>query len=202
VAERTLDRSAEAAAARFGEKAIGRSSERAAGRIGEQALARGSERATERVGEKALTRSSERVADRVLDRSAERLGEKAAARAGERMSQELMSRVGRGLLITLPALGGIFAIYLLRTDLKRLREERLKRAKSSTFLFAGAAFADGLDAVVHFWIAYAYLTELGHHALMFPEKCSLACAIMSTIAAFAGEIVSLRKQKQKTKTVA
>ena len=121
--------------------------------------------------------------------------------------------MARIFLIALPALGGLFAIWLLKADLRRIREVREERedyewAAYGTLpsklrpclpstMFAGAAVADLLDAVAHFVIAYAVLIELGHSKIILKwEEISLACAIVSTVLAIAGEVADWRKMNK------
>jgi hypothetical protein len=106
-----------------------------------------------------------------------------------------LKRLGRGALISVPALGGVFALWLCRADIIRAREEwNRKRSDLVWTTFILAALADGTDAIIHFVIAYALLTEsMGHHQLMLVESISLACAIISTLFAVGGELLSQLK---------
>jgi hypothetical protein len=85
---------------------------------------------------------------------------------------------------------------LLKSDISRIREEWSKRTKSSTFFFFMAGVADLTDSFLHFFIAYAMMNHLGHSILALPEKASLVCAIVSTVCAVIGELVSLRIAKK------
>jgi fucose 4-O-acetylase-like acetyltransferase len=87
---------------------------------------------------------------------------------------------------------------LLKSDISRVREEWSKRIKSSTALFVIAGIADLTDSFLHFFIAYAILNHLGHAVLALPEKASLVCAIVSTVCAVFGELLSLRIAKKGT----
>jgi hypothetical protein len=61
-------------------------------------------------------------------------------------------------------------------------------------MFIIAALADGVDAVSHFVIVYALFTEtMGHHELALVESISLACAVISTLFAVGGELLSQLK---------
>lgn len=59
---------------------------------------------------------------------------------------------------------------------------------------------NGTDAVTHFVIAYALLTEaIGHHQLLLVESVSLACAVVSTLLAVSGELLSQLKIHRASK---
>lgn len=193
VVDRVLEPTAKRGFERASERALERSAERGGERIAESVA----ERSLERIAK----RSGERVAERAGERAVERAGERASERAVERLvgatSERVAVRIGRGLLITLPALGGIFALFLLKSDIMRVRDERSKRLRLSTACFVGAGLADMLDSVLHFFIAYALFAHLGHHALVLPEKLSMGCAVTSTLCALAGELISLHLQKRK-----
>jgi len=106
-------------------------------------------------------------------------------------------RVGRGVLISLPAIGGVFGLYLLRSDLRRAQEEWERGSQGTSSLFAGAGAADLTDAVLHFSIAYSLLAGLGHDVLANLEQVSIGCAIVSTVFAVVGEVLSSRRRKGK-----
>jgi hypothetical protein len=226
--ERLVEKTGARAASRL-RKGIGeRLSEYAAkiptrwNRIWESALGRGVERTTERGLERSAERFGERGLERAVQRSGERAAERTLERAGERAAEHTLTtvgrgatsaveriagvsservavRAGRGLLITLPALGGFFALLLLKSDIQRMREEWTNKSKSSTLCFVGAGLADLFDSFLHFYIAYALFAHIGHQALVVPEQLSMGCAITSTICAVAGEVISLHLQRQKKK---
>lgn len=108
-----------------------------------------------------------------------------------------MLRLGRTVLITLPVLGGIFALYLLKSDVERLKEEWTHKLKTSSALFLGAGIVDCLDSALHFFIAYALVKHLSHRRLAVAEEWSFACAIISTIFAVLGEIASLKLAQKR-----
>jgi len=205
--ERFAERAVERAAERSGERLAKRAGERAAERSGERIVEHASERALERAGERSGERLAERMGERALERIGERSGERVVAsgkglgRGIERVfgvsSEKLALRLGRGVLITLPILGGVFALWLLKSDIARLKEEWALRAKTSSAFFLGAGLVDGLDSILHFFIAFALLKHLSHHRLAVAEELSFACAIISTVCAVVGEVISLRIQKQK-----
>jgi hypothetical protein len=221
--ERAVERIGERSAERLGERAAEMIGERSAERLGERAAEMIGERSAERLGERAAERIGERSAERLGERTAERIGERAMERAaeiGERIGEHSIAagrkgfkgmtrplaltipervalRVGRGMLIALPALGGIFALYLLRMDKKRAAIERKNGARLTFLLFGGAAVTDGVDAVCHFAIAYGVFHEFGHQLLTQLEEASLGCAFVSTFCAVMGEILACRKRKKQ-----
>ena len=212
---------------RAGEKALERLGEQASERVfersNERALEAASERATERMFERSSERALERAGERATDRIFERSGERALERAGERSTERLFEqsgeralerasetsarvtmRVGRGLMIALPVLGGFFAFYLFRSDYKRWREEKKflatlnKSFHLPSMFFVGAGAADFFDAFLHFGIAYGLVTHLSHGQVAIFERLSILCAIVSTLFAVLGEIVSLRIRRRRT----
>jgi len=210
---RALERGAERAAERIGERATERAGQRAL----EHAAEISAERTAERVGERAAERISERVTERVGERVTERVGERVTERVGERALEQGISkgvarplaltipervalRIGRGVLIALPALGGIFALYLLKMDKTRAIVERKNGSRSTFILFGGAAVTDAVDAVCHFAIAYGVFHEFSHHLLAQLEEVSLGCAFFSTLCAVMGEVVAYRKRKKVSAT--
>lgn len=222
--ERAAERIGERSAERIGERAAERIGERSAERIGERAAERIGERAAERIGERSAERIGERSAERIGERAAERIGERALERAaeiGERVGEHsviagrrglkevarplaltiperVALRIGRGVLIALPALGGVFALYLLKMDKTRAATERKNGARLPSLLFGGAAVTDAVDAVFHFAIAYGVFHEFSHHVLAQLEEASLACAFISTFCAVMGEILAYRRRKKQS----
>lgn len=234
VAERTGERVAERTGQRFLSRGERRMATSVAERTGERITERTGQRMAERAAERGASASSKysTAARRSIGRHVAELGERtsetglvlaskgrrAAATATDRASYaavrttERMTRsVARIFLIALPALGGLFALWLLKADVKRIREVREEREDYEwacgtlpskrrpclpSTMFAGAAVADLVDAVAHFVIAYAVLIELGHSKILKWEEISMACAIVSTILAIAGEVADWRKMNK------
>lgn len=214
--ERLAERTGERLAERAGERLAERTGERLASQAGERlALGRSIGRLWERLVGKSgravkggLTRTAERAGERALERSGERavvqsvgtgvvaLERRALSVSGRRL---LVRRLGRAALIVVPALGGLFAVYLLRSDLERAQQE-WKRAKSELvwLAFLCAAFADGLDTIVHFVIAFGLLWSHHHHHLHMHllESVSVGCAIGSTVFAVGGEAWSQLRSRR------
>ena len=197
--EKWGERAGEKALERLGEQA----SERVLERSSERALEAASERATERIFERSGERALERAGERSTERLFEHSGERALERASETSARVTM-RVGRGLMIALPVLGGFFAFYLFRSDYKRWREEKKflatlnKSFHLPSMFFVGAGAADFFDAFLHFGIAYGLVTHLSHGQVAIFERLSILCAIVSTLFAVLGEIVSLRIRRRRT----
>ena len=60
-----------------------------------------------------------------------------------------MSRVGRGALVALPAVGALFVAHLARQDWKRMVEESKAGAQAARYSFAVACLFDAMDVVSH-----------------------------------------------------
>jgi hypothetical protein len=124
-------------------------------------------------------------------------------RAAERGSKRSGVRLAKGLTIALPVVGGFFAIYLCRQDIERFHEERCntKTAGAPAVLFAGAIVADFIDVIIHFFITFGLLRHLKRHRLAVAEEISMGCAVVSTICAVVGEILSFHiRNKNKNQT--
>lgn len=110
----------------------------------------------------------------------------------------LVQRVGRGVLVAIPVMGGIFACTLLKSDIMRLRDGRCRgRSKLYSVLFGAAAVADGTDAICHFLIALSLVAEaqtLDQHNLLAIEAISLICVAVSIVCAVLGEVVNDRSE--------
>lgn len=175
-------------------------------------------RQTERLLDQSSTRSMERSIERALEvgeRSAEASLAKVASSSGTAVLERslftatgrrlALRRLARGAMIAVPVLGGIFAIYLLRSDIIRTRQEWQRNRSDFTWIpFAGAGLADGADSLCHFAIAFSLVTNLfSHQHLHFLESFSLACAVWSTVFAVGGEIfcqIKARNEKEEETT--
>jgi hypothetical protein len=220
-AERLAEEAGEHAAGRFAERAAKRLVEEAGEKVLDKSGERGTKIFAERIiqsieksgaaaehfpGKKAIEVVSERL---TMGTRGTQQAAKVAERKGktliERRLQAFLSaertilvlrRVGRGALIAVPVLGGLFATYLFKSDVARMKEEKLRRKQEGGplvvwLIFGGAAFADGLDALCHFAIALSVLLDaLSHHHMFVLEQISWGCAIGSTACAVGGEILS------------
>ena len=150
-------------------------------------------------------RSLERVGSRSTERALGKL-ERIMGVSTERVAR----RIGRGLMIALPILGGIFAFYLFRSDYKRWRLELQNTASTTSrderpagrnrpslalVLLGGAGVADLTDAVLHFLIAYGLFVAHQHKFFLLAEELSMGCAVVSTCFAVLGEIASNHRRK-------
>lgn len=66
-----------------------------------------------------------------------------------RLGPTLLSRVGRGALVALPAVGALFVAHLARQDWKRMVEESKAGAQAARYSFAVACLFDAMDVVSH-----------------------------------------------------
>lgn len=108
-----------------------------------------------------------------------------------RTGTRVLKRVGRGVLIALPVIGGLAALWAIISDLKRLLEEYERPASSSwaCTLFVGAMAADYGDMLCQSFIIHSLFQHESPH-LLVTESISTACAVASTVCAVGGEIVS------------
>jgi len=219
-AERALERTGEATAERISKQAAKKSVEHSLERSGEHVAEELVERLVEQSSKSTLLqRSGERAVEHVLEQSSERAVEQTGRRLLGISTERIAARIGRGLAIALPIAGGVFAFYLFRSDYHRLREELMAQHDTRTLwsrqrrrrvpslallLFGGAGVADFLDAILHFVIAFAFITSAaaashgGHsHIMVVAEEWSMGCAVVSTVAAVLGEIASRRSRQTK-----
>ncbi|KAG7349714.1 hypothetical protein IV203_012311 [Nitzschia inconspicua] len=117
-----------------------------------------------------------------------------ALRVAERGSERASVRFAKGLTISLPVVGGIFAAYLFHQDVERIRTETSADGKrrSTLAFFLGAAVADLMDVFLHFFIAAGLTLQLRRHTLAMAEEWSIGFAAVSTVCAVCGEILSSR----------
>jgi len=203
-----VDRSVESSGNR-GFRRLMTSSETMLGRLGQQSVTRTTEKTLARTGrrtglysvakatDRSLRRSFPSSGERSLQRALQATGNNVRARVFETGVDRIAVRLAKGMMIILPAVGGIFSIYLLKTDVERLNEERPRGFKPSLTLFTGASIADFFDTILHFCIFMGLLSHWSHHQMELLEKTSLACAIFSTLCAVAGEIISFRMSRHK-----
>jgi hypothetical protein len=188
---------------RWVERTGERSGERIAGRTGERL----GESVSSNVGERLVELTSERI---LLERTGEHTVSSTIAHsmAGTRVAgrEILLRRLGRGILIAVPLLGGMFALYLWRQDVtravaerKKVQIQRAKQRKSlngAWLLFALASCADVVDAACHFSMAYTICTgALGLDTSPMLEAVSVVCAVTSTACAVGGEVWSARHRE-------
>ena len=154
-------------------------------------------RASERIGERALEGAGDLFVDHATRGSPENIIGQAGSRLVESHSERLVKRVSKGLIITLPVLGGLFALHMLKSDIERIQAEWSDRARLSLGAFALAGAADLVDAVLHFWMAYSLFVHMTRGQLVAAERVSMVCAVVSTSCAVLGEIISFRRTRRK-----
>ena len=173
---------------------------RITGGIGERAAERAAERGVERAGKRAAEHAGERIAERARERLAERAGDRVIVEAGGRalalsgLGGRLLLRAARGLPVLIPVLGGVFALLLVRADLRRRAEERLRVGASgaASAAFGLAAALDGVDAVAHALIVGGSMFVLpgGHDFVAAGEWASVGAALLGTGAALGAELLA------------
>jgi len=212
-ASKLVDRAVESSGNRMIRRSIGTNSESIFNRVGRKSFQRQTERIFgrngRRTGEHFLTKAGDRTlihsmassTDRSVQRAMKVTGETLlGSRVLEKEADRIVVRLTKGLMIALPAIGGLFALYLFKTDVDRFNEERPHRVLPSLALFAGASIADLSDTILHFCIFAGLLMHWSHHRLEVIEKMSIGCAIVSTLCMVVGEIVSYGIRKRKTQT--
>jgi hypothetical protein len=187
------------ASERVGERTLERAGERLLDQMGQKGSAQVAIKAVEHMGEvavKGVTRTTERIGERALEGVGERVLERTGTRVVERSSERIVARLGRGLLISLPLIGGVFAVYLFQSDIHRVQEDLAERGKMSLASFVLATVADFVDSLLHFFMAYSLFRGASHHKLIVAEELSLTCAVVSTVCAVLGEIISHRRRRR------
>ncbi|KAF8056467.1 hypothetical protein HT031_006324 [Scenedesmus sp. PABB004] len=207
--ERTAERTASAAGARVGGHAAGRAAERAgealAAHGGDVAAAAGARLAGAHGAAAARGRGAVAgVLDKLVDKL---LGSGLMRRFA---SPALMSRIGRGALVGLPAVGALFVAHLAHQDWDRMREERAAGNRASAGAFAVALLGDVLDVAAHVVVVAGLLhthfqlgVHVDHHLLHLVERGGLLVAAVGTVAATLGEVLAvraaLREERAETK---
>jgi hypothetical protein len=199
-----------AAARHAAESGVTKSLERAA----EEMLPRAGKRAMESAFERGAMQAFERGAEKTLPRA----GEMGAVVAGERIAQQaarhvvandgvrrglenvidrVLIRIGRGITIALPALGSLFVLHLVKEDRKRALLEAEKGNMNAARAFWLAFLCDASDLGAHVVIVTSLLNvhygvgpHLTHTWLHTAEYGGLAVAVVSTLAAVVGELLS------------
>ncbi len=133
-----------------------------------------------------------------------------AKRGGKRLGARIVfTKLGRGLAIAVPAVGGIFAAVITRVDYKRYKTERNLANISATRAFGVAAIFDVVDCVAHIWTALGLsgiITAISEHTLHetvhFSETLSVISAVIATVSAIYGEFTSLPPTAQELAEIA
>mmetsp|Transcript_19836 Transcript_19836/g.57541 ORF Transcript_19836/g.57541 Transcript_19836/m.57541 type:complete len:458 (+) Transcript_19836:51-1424(+) len=215
--ERALERASEGGAKKLWARVLGKltgecSAERAGKRFAEHLTKQVALKSTGSSGRRATQRGRALISTHMTEIGEHATetglmfvtGKKATPAALVRSTGRIGERIGRGALIILPALGGILALCLLKSDVLQIRQELLEmdRVSRGSVLFASlfgvAAAADCLDAVCHLFIAHGMIKKRSHSVILRWEEISLACAVISTLFAVVGEVVGHRKISLKS----
>ncbi|KAL4541183.1 hypothetical protein Ndes2526B_g05726 [Nannochloris sp. 'desiccata'] len=175
---------------------------RAGNRAMNSAFERGSMQALERGAEKTLPRAGEMGAvvagERIAEQAARHVANSGGVRRGlETVLDRVLIRVGRGITIALPALGSLFVLYLVKEDRKRALLEAEKGNMPAARAFWLAFLCDASDVGAHVIIITSLLNvhysvgpHLPHIWLQTAEYGGLAVAVVSTLSAVVGELLS------------
>jgi len=203
--------------ARYSSASRARSAARVTQKVGR--VASGSRRATTKaITSKLVAQQAGRATKRsgVLLKKGRGVVLKVSSRANRRLLSSsgrriVLRRLGRGILIALPAVGGIAALWTFLSDIARFLEERDKNNTSNSkpprtaaasassaawVLFLGAAVADYIDMLCQCVVAHNMFWNHHEHSpqqrllMVAAESISTACAIGSTSFAVVGEILS------------
>lgn len=221
--ERTAERVSEKAAEQLGEKVV----EHAVAQAAQKAARNSFQASLQHLGERESAQIAKRSAEQVLSRVGEqeaRIAEHGGGRVVKhigsalqshvltrfgidagRLSERLILRFARGVAIALPALGSLFVMHLVREDRKRaLQEAASGNSVAASRAFWLAFICDAADVGAHAMIVMGLLhnyfhigVSMPHHALHVAEWGGLLAAVVSTVAAILGEILSAGMLKHK-----
>ena len=198
--EKITERMAERISKRIAERGAERISERMA----ERGAERMAERGAERIAEKVAQRGAQRVAERMAERGAERAMERGGLRLWQRVTDSLIDRIGergvarllRGATLAIPVAGTAFAVYLCRSDLLRLRQERGQGGSNRAARWFGVAmFLDGADVLAHSALVYSLASVDAEWHLA--HRYSLVSAIGATVCAVVAERLAYVDRKKR-----
>jgi hypothetical protein len=185
-----LERAAEEMLPRAGKRAMESAFERGA----MQAFERGAEKTLPRAGEMGAVVAGERIAEQAARHAATSGG---VRRGLETVLDRVLIRIGRGITIALPALGSLFVLHLVKEDRKRALLEAEKGNIGAARAFWLAFLCDASDLGAHVVIVTSLLNvhygvgpHLPHAWLHTAEYGGLAVAVVSTLAAVVGELLS------------
>lgn len=162
-----------------------------------------------------------RTVETLRDHGGEFLAKKVVSRLVKRLNRRLGSvillKIGRGVGIGIPIIGGMLGLLAIRNDFKRyLFEKKLNRPNASSFLIA--ASLNLVDVVCHINItlgkrnnfAQPRLTvleavsgffglglDLESNFVLWQELFSIGASILATGFAIRGEIVSIRLEEEE-----
>eukprot|EP01026_Neomeris_dumetosa_P055696 TRINITY_DN50725_c0_g1_i4.p2 TRINITY_DN50725_c0_g1~~TRINITY_DN50725_c0_g1_i4.p2 ORF type:complete len:347 (+),score=65.55 TRINITY_DN50725_c0_g1_i4:520-1560(+) len=114
------------------------------------------------------------------------------------------TRIGRGIAVAIPALGALLVLHLTLQDRQRMRKEFGQGSFSGGVAFLVAYLMDMLDVLAHVVIIVGLLEHhfqigfvVSHKFLEVAEYGGLMAAVIATLAAVVGELVSSRLQISK-----
>jgi len=97
----------------------------------------------------------------------------------------------RGVAIAVPAVGGIFGTLVAMSDIRRTLKEKERGNRNVMTAFATASFLDIVDVACHGYTAMLLSSaHWHHHEIHLTEQLSLGAAILATVAAITGEIIT------------
>eukprot|EP01121_Diplochlamys_sp_Union-15-3_P000708 TRINITY_DN10591_c0_g1_i2.p1 TRINITY_DN10591_c0_g1~~TRINITY_DN10591_c0_g1_i2.p1 ORF type:complete len:287 (-),score=26.29 TRINITY_DN10591_c0_g1_i2:11-871(-) len=147
-----------------------------------------------RVKEKVTVKVAEKVVHASLPRLVKRVGKTLGPRL-------LMVKIGRGLAIAVPAIGGLFASIISVVDFKRWKKEKSLDNKTAATAFLIAFIGDIVDVFAHVITALGLSGVLNnfvhdahhiHDLIHISEVVSVIAAIIATSAAITGEFKSVK----------
>lgn len=154
--------------------------------------------AAPRAGAREAGRLGERAATHFGERAIERAAEAALARTRRALGARLVARAIRGIPTAVPILGGLFALALVRSDVRRRAEARILVPNTANWhprtVFGAAAFLDAADVAAHVVVVAATLgthvhlpggLDLGHVC----EWASVCFGAFGTGAAIVAELM-------------
>lgn len=151
-----------------------------------------------KLNNQAAKRTIQKMTTKVVatPKSAAAVARKASMATRQRSLPILRRFLGRGLLISLPFIGVVFALIACYTDYDRAQQEKERQGSSllcwyACLLFLAAALADALDAVCQLIFCSSILLQ--HQTPPWGvEYTSMGCTVVSTVGAVVGELVSDR----------
>lgn len=145
-----------------------------------------------RAREKISMKFAEKMVSNVLPRLVKRTGKHLGPRI-------ILTKLGRGLAIAIPAVGGLFAAFITTVDFRRMRKESQLGSVAAARAFGVATVFDIVDCLAHIFTAICLSGKLSiwtehhlHHYIHTSETVSIIAAIIATTAAITGEFLSLR----------
>jgi thiamine pyrophosphate-dependent acetolactate synthase large subunit-like protein len=139
---------------------------------------------------------AEKFVGKVLPRVIKRGGKALGARL-------ILTKIGRGVAIAIPAIGGLFAALITVVDYRRMRHEHAASNLPAAHAFTSAAVCDAIDVIAHLITAAGLSGALAtvipdahllHDIIHVSETASIISAVIATASAIGGEFLSVNKQ--------